>query len=85
MTRNSRDLGQPLSQRGSHPSRMKLIDHRYNESSKHLTLTIKFGDAVVIADQLGNQIVNGGSESEQRAAQIWLNHFTARTRKDQTE
>lgn len=61
---------------------MKLIDHRYNESRKHLTLTIKFGEAIVIADKQGNQIVTGGTESERRAAQIWLNHFTSRPEED---
>ncbi len=64
-----------MSQRNRQNARMKLIDHRYNASTKHLALTLKFGDAVVIADANGRQLVKGGSESDRHAARIWLKYF----------
>ncbi len=63
---------------------MKLIDHRYNETTDTLALTLKFGDAVVIADAKGRQLVEGGSESDRNAARIWLKYFVADTLKRNT-
>jgi len=64
-----------LSQPDGQDARMKLIDHRYNESADHLTLTLRFGDAVVITAPNGRQWVQGGSESDRNAARIWLKYF----------